>query len=59
MSVCVADCPKPEILKDCGKIFKIIRSSTRGSDLQLYQGPVIELEKGNMSVLNSAVSLTK
>jgi threonine dehydrogenase-like Zn-dependent dehydrogenase len=41
MSVCVVGCLEPKILK-------ITISSMRDSNLQLYQGPVIELQKGDI-----------
>jgi threonine dehydrogenase-like Zn-dependent dehydrogenase len=52
MSVCVVGRPEPKILKDRGEILKItsssMRGSMRGSDLQFYQGLMIELLKGGM-----------
>jgi threonine dehydrogenase-like Zn-dependent dehydrogenase len=48
MSVCVVGRSEPKILKGRGEILKITSSSMRGSNLQSYQGLVIELLKGGM-----------
>ena len=42
------DCPKPKILEDRDVILKITGSTICGSDLHLYHGSVIELQKGDI-----------
>jgi len=44
----VVDCPKPKILEDRDVILKITGSTICGSDLHLYHGSVIELQKGDI-----------
>jgi threonine dehydrogenase-like Zn-dependent dehydrogenase len=48
MSVCAVGRPEPKVLKGRGEILNITSSSIRGSNLQFYQGLVIELLKGGM-----------
>jgi len=44
----VVDCPKPKILEDRDVILKITGSTICGSDLHLYHGTVVELQKGDI-----------
>jgi len=47
-SVQVVDCPKPRIIEDRDVILKITGSTVCGSDLHLYHGAIVGLEKGDI-----------
>ncbi|KLJ08267.1 oxidoreductase [Blastomyces silverae] len=46
--VAVADVPKPRIIEDTDVILKVTGSTICGSDLHLYHGSVLEMQKGDI-----------